>query len=90
MPMSSPASPCPLVTGVRSATENNLLALLDHASVKNYSYLTGETRWGLNADEVCTLVEMAFCLFQEWHPTSPLDAWNYTARLLGIPELLDD
>jgi len=38
---------------------------------------------------VCSLVELAFYLFEEWQPQCPLDAWNRTARLLGIPELPD-
>jgi hypothetical protein len=90
MPMSLAAGPYPSATGAHSATENNLLELLDQAEVKSYSFLSGELRWGLTADEICGVVELAFYLFQEWHPTDPLDAWNHTARLLGLPLLPDD
>ena len=86
--MSSDAGSPAMTT--RSAMEANLLKLLDQAGVMTYSLPSGEVRWALNADDVCTVVETAFYLFREWQPTSPLDAWNHTARLLGVPVLPED
>jgi hypothetical protein len=77
------------VTTTGSVWEANLLKLLDQAGVKFYSERDGTVRWALDADDVCTVVELAFYLFEEWRPQSPLEAWNRTARLLGIPALPD-
>jgi hypothetical protein len=88
--MSLRGSSCPSALGNPSVWEINLLELLHQVAVKRYSRLSGEIRWALNTDEICGLVELSYYLFQEWHPTGPLDAWNHTARLLGTPELPDD
>jgi hypothetical protein len=46
---------------------------------------TGEFEWLLTAEDLCSLVEFAFDLLCEWQPQSALDAFNRTARLLGVP-----
>ncbi len=73
-----------------SVDEGNLLLFLDQVAVKLCDQEDGKVRWALDADDVCSVVELAFYLFREWQPHSSLDAWNRTARLLGVPVLVED
>jgi hypothetical protein len=57
--MSSHAGDGSSATVPRNVWEANLLRLLDQVGVKYYGMLSGEVRWALNADEMCSLVELA-------------------------------
>jgi putative transposase len=72
-----------------SVAEINLLLFLDGVDVKSYSRATGKLRWALDAEDVCSMVELAFDLFRQWQPHSPMDAFNCTAQLLGVPMLVE-
>jgi hypothetical protein len=70
--------------GKLSIPEINLLLFLNSVGVTSICRATGEVEWLLSAEDVCSLVELAVELFREWQPSSALDAFNRTARLLGV------
>jgi hypothetical protein len=72
-----------------SIPEINLLLFLNSIGVTSYNRATDQVELLLDAEDVCSLVELAFELLGEWQPQSPLDAFNRTARLLGVPVLVE-
>ncbi len=65
--------------------EGNLLVLLDSAGVI-MTRPDGSVRWGLNAEDVCELLELGFELISEWNAKTPAEVWTRAAVLLGVPE----
>lgn len=68
-----------------SVPELNLLELLATASVTWLDCRTGKVRWALDAEDVCSLVELAVDLLDQWEIKTSAGAWTQAARLLGVP-----